>query len=594
MARVSKRGSAIRKLPEKQYASKHKGKRYKAGIYARLSSEQGNKLCMQDKSYEPRMPKSDSIEGQIAIAKKFVEEFNQNQTDDIIDVVSCYTDLGKTGTNFDREGFLALLADIRCGRIDCVIVKDLSRFGRNYLEAGNYIEKIFPFLGVRFIAVSDGFDTGNTKNITEQMADVMEVEIKNLVNDMYAKDFSKKAKIQLEQRRKEGSYAGGVPPYGYVTGWCKKRRILIPDDKTMEIVRLIYERFVEAESYTAVFDELNRRKINPPAVYRKTGDVYYSMEAYPSFGKTEYKRWDRSAVERILSSETYIGRLVQGKTSISARNEKNRIHNAKETWVITEDAHEPLIPTELYRKAEKIRKRIADKTAVSRHLTVDCPIQENIFEHILYCGICGRKMTRNSHVKQYANGTKVRLDGYFCFNGAQSKVLACHDSNRISKAELTDMLIHIIRMTFTLLLNEEEKYVEVGNVEMKKEIRKAEAALRTAEGSMRILCEEEGRMYMDYRAGKISQGEYTAYRIQHKEKLLDVKNRKEKHQEERKALERGSESYRSAIRTVLELKSDSQLTQKMLEAFIARIYVYTGKRIEIVFVVADDWQKDKI
>ena len=139
MGRVSKRKSASR-----QADVGCEGKRYKAGIYARLSSDQD-------------LQKNESIEIQVEMARKFAEEFNRQKTGEVISIVECYTDLGKTGSNFEREGFLRLLQDIRLGEINCVIVKDLSRFGRNYLEAGNYIEKIFPFLGVRFIAVTDGF-----------------------------------------------------------------------------------------------------------------------------------------------------------------------------------------------------------------------------------------------------------------------------------------------------------------------------------------------------------------------------------------------------------------------------------------------------
>ena len=218
MGRVSKRKTVdqeIKRIPE--------GKTYRAGIYARLSSDQDQK-------------KNESIEVQIEIAKKFVEDYNRENTGEFIEVVQCYTDLGKTGSNFEREGFLSLMQDVRLGDINCVIVKDLSRFGRNYLEAGNYIEKIFPFLGVRFIAVSDGFDTGKD-NKNQQISS----EIKNLVNDMYAKDISKKAKIQLKQRREDGSYVGGPPPYGYKAVCLGKKRVLIPDENTDMIVRFIFE-----------------------------------------------------------------------------------------------------------------------------------------------------------------------------------------------------------------------------------------------------------------------------------------------------------------------------------------------------------------
>lgn len=248
---------------------------YKTGIYARLSAD------IDDR-------KNESIEVQIEIARSFIEEWNGKHTDRM-EVVDCYIDLGKTGTNFRRDAFQRMLQEIRTGNIDCVIVKDLSRFGRNYLEAGNYMEKIFPFLGVRFIAVSDGVDTIAEGNETKQML----WEIKNLVNDMYARDFSQKARISHEQRRKEGSYVGGVPPYGYQAVWEGKIRKLIPDENTAQIIRFISEKFLEVESYAMVTDALNERRINPPSVYHKTGEVYCPPDAV-------YKGWSKSSVERIV------------------------------------------------------------------------------------------------------------------------------------------------------------------------------------------------------------------------------------------------------------------------------------------------------
>lgn len=251
MGRTSKRQSAGKGSDTPASAAKNqKSRQYKAGIYARLSADIDKKICRQTS-------KNESVEVQIEIAKKFIEEWNGKHTDKI-EVADCYIDLGKTGTNFNRGAFQRLMQDVRMGDINCVIVKDLSRFGRNYLEAGNYIEKIFPFLGVRFIAVADGFDTGAGGNETKQMVS----EIKNLVNDMYAKDFSVKAKASLAQRRKEGSYVGGPAPYGYKAVWEGKVRRLIPDENTEEIVRYIFQKFIETESYTAVADDLNTRKIN--------------------------------------------------------------------------------------------------------------------------------------------------------------------------------------------------------------------------------------------------------------------------------------------------------------------------------------------
>lgn len=553
MGRVSKRISAC------TAAEKETKVCYKAGIYARLSSDQDKR-------------KNESVEVQVMIAEKYIEEFNQEGTERI-EIADRYIDLGKTGSNFDRDEFQRLMQDIRLGDINCVIVKDLSRFGRNYLEAGNYIEKIFPFLGVRFISVADGFDTGSRGNDTKQMA----TEIKNLVNDMYAKDFSVKAKQHLKLRRQEGSYVGGPPPYGYNAAWDKKIRKLVPDGNTAGIVSYIYESFIQTESYASVADGLNEKKVNPPAVYKKTGEVFFRPE------QGEYKGWDKSAVERILKSETYTGKLVQGKTSITARNEKNRIHKAEEEWVIRENAHEPVIDVEIFEKAAKIRKKIQERTKSQEHRTEGCPIGENIFDNVLYCGVCGRKMTRDSYVKTYADGRKARLDGYFCLNGGQTKVENCPVSNRISKAELVDILLPLLRMEFSVYLGKMKKYTEIVKEQLRSAGAEAEAKIKKAERAIAAAKEKEQIKYMEYREGRILQSEYVAYKMQQDSKVRDLNRQKQELERDRENLATVSKKYVAAARALYRLKSGRELTKEMIEALIRRIYVYPGKRIEVQF-----------
>lgn len=423
--------------------------------------------------------------------------------------------------------------------------RDLSRFGRNYLEAGNYIEKIFPFLGVRFIAVTDGFDTGKEGNENKQMAS----EIKNLVNDMYAKDFSKKAKLHLKQRREEGSYVGGPPPYGYKAEWRGKRRVLLPDENTEVIVRFIYEKFVEMENYTAVADELNRRRINPPYVYKKTKEVYHADD------KTDYKGWDKSSVERILKSETYAGTLVQGRTSITARNEKNRIQKPEDDWVVIKNAHEPLVGEELYEKAAETRRKIQTRTAAHKHPTKGYPIEENIFDNVLYCGVCGRKMTRNSYVTQYADGERARLDGYFCLNGGQTKAVTCPESNRISKNELLDILLPLIRMEFAVFLNSPKHYMQYGKERIEETVKKAERSLSETERKIRRFREEEDRAYMDYRARKILQKDYISFKMKQEESLEELRKQQQVWEKEKKELDRLKIKYLAAVKAILGLKN---------------------------------------
>lgn len=537
-------------------------KDYKAGIYARLSSDQDSK-------------KNESIETQLEIAKRYVEDWNQHHRDKI-EIVDQYTDLGKTGTNFDRDDFKRLMQDARLGVINCVIVKDLSRFGRNYLEAGNYIEKIFPFLGVRFIAVADGYDTGADGSNTKQMAS----EVKNLVNDMYARDFSVKAKLSLKQRRESGSYVGGLPPYGYEAYQEGRIRKLKPDGNTVEIVRFIYKKFLETESCQAVADALNERRINPPAVYNKTKETYCPVEM-------AYKGWDRGAVERILKSATYTGRLVQGRTSITARKEENRIHRPEEEWVKKEDTHEAVISPELYGQVQEIHHRIQERMSSHNHPAKGVPIGENVFGKVLHCGVCGRKMTRNSYVKNYVDGRRERKDGYFCLDSTNTKWETCTEPNRISRTELEDILSYLLRTEFAIRLKKQKDYVEQGRILIQQKKQRLEQQLRKTEGNILSLSEEEGEKYMAYRTGKLRQEEYVRYRLWKDERLRELEKQKNQYQEEIKTLDRKGDTYLKAIRSLIKLKSGEGLTKEVVEALIEKIYVYPGKRVEIVFAYSD-------
>lgn len=573
MGRISKRGSFLANISGENTGSNVNSvrngagnwrKRYKAGIYARLSAD-----IERDSGGTPK--KKESIAVQIRIAEKFVEEFNRKNKE-VIDIAGHYCDLGKTGSNFNRDGFNRLMQDIRLGDIDCVIVKDLSRFGRNYLEAGNYIEKIFPFLGVRFIAVSDGFDTEEKGNDTRQMT----VEIKNLVNDMYAKDFSVKAKAGLRQRREAGAYVGGPPPYGYIAVWKGKVRTLAPDENTAGIVEHIFKVFVEKGSYVAVADDLNHRRINPPTVYKKTKEVYCPPDK-------EYKGWEKSGVEGIIKRETYTGRLVQGKTTLTARDEKSRVCKPIEEWVIKENTHAALINVDLYQRAQEVRRKLQKITAAHAHWTEGMPIGENVFDHVLYCGVCGRKMTRHSYVKTYADGERARMDGYFCLNGGSTKVEICPQSNRISRYDLTGILLSVFHVEFAIYLDKTVRYIEVGKSQFNTVRIQVEKEIKAIQNRAQKMQAEEEGIYMDYKEGKLSQKEYADIKMKQAEQHYELEKREGELKKRQKEIDKVQEKYVKAIRTLLKMKNEEELTMERMDAFVEKVFVYPGKRVEVQF-----------
>ena len=539
------------------------GRFYKAGIYARLSVK--------------RDEKNDSIDVQVEIAKKFVEDWNAAHADKI-QVVDCYKDLGKTGTSFERDEFKRLMQDVRLGDVNCVIVKDLSRFGRNYLEAGNYIDKIFPFLGVRFIAVADGYDTGIDENHTHQMT----TEIKNLVNDMYAKDFSARARLSLEQRRQEGSYVGGPPPYGYKAVWEGKIRRLEPDEKTAEIVKSIYNKFVETESYKAVADYLNGNRINPPSVYHKSGEVLCPPDL-------PHKGWDKGYVEVLLKNETYTGRLVQGKISISP--EKERKQTGEEQWIIKEQAHIPLVEMELFQRAESTWKKIQKKSANRKRSITKCPIGENIFEDVLFCGVCGRKMTRHSHVRNYADGSKRRVEEYFCQNATNTKTDLCQSPNYIAKNQLTEILFSLLETEFTLCLKRQREYEKKGREILAAKKRDLESELQALQREKRTFEGQDSLAYMAYRRGEMTSEELAAGKLQRKTRLQELSDKEAETQKTIQEWEKKEKVFLSAVRALIRLKGEKVFTKELVAALIERICIFPGKRLEVVFSFEDAFWK---
>lgn len=267
-------------------------KMYSTGIYARLSVDGSER-------------KRESIETQIEIAKEFI----RRQEDMIF--YGSYTDIGKTGTTFAREGFEQMMRDVRGRKIDCIVVKDLSRFGRNYIEMGNYIEKIFPFMGVRFIAVTDHFDTGNPAGGN----DGLEVRLKNLINEMYAADIAMKVKAGKKAGWEKGSYIGGVAPYGYRAERIGDKKCLLVEEETAEIVKKIFMLFLSGKNIKEIVAWLYENRVARPAQYHKTGRVYCGE-------KGSLEQWSRSSVKMILTNSTYMGNLVHGQEV------KEHIHEA--------------------------------------------------------------------------------------------------------------------------------------------------------------------------------------------------------------------------------------------------------------------------
>ena len=355
MARKSRKNMMLQEntaLPDKE-----KKVLFKAGLYARLSHEKEENI------------ERGTIETQMELMKNYVKDH-----EDIV-IEEEYYDASFTGTNFERPDFKRMLEDAKTGRINCIIVKDLSRLGRNYVEMGNYIERVFPFLNVRFIAVTDDFDSFRPGT------DLM-MPLKNIVNEFYAKDISKKVSTAHRRKWTTDEYMCGFAPYGYLKSKTEKNRIVV-DEATAGNVRLIYKLFLDGKGYTPIAKYLNEQGIMSPLMYLKS-------LGYQQNVKTNGV-WTKTTVKSILTNQAYIGSAVHGKVVIEKYNNIPLHATDPSEWVIVKNTYEPLVDKEPFEKAQERVKEISD-AYFAKEFTKHPPNEKNLLKGKIVCGDCGKGM----------------------------------------------------------------------------------------------------------------------------------------------------------------------------------------------------------
>lgn len=400
-----------------------KGNAYRAGIYARLSSED---------AFE------DTLGNQVYLLEQFVE-----MQEDMV-LMDAYSDNGFSGTNFARPGFERLMEDAKKGRINCIVVKDLSRLGRNYIETGNLIENVFPFLDIRFVAVTDGLDTKNGSGM-----DGMVVSVKNLVNDVYAKDISRKIISAFRTKQRNGEYIGLVAPYGYLKSGENKNKFVV-DEETAPVVRKIFRLYLEGRGMDAIARILDGEGIDSPRKYRHRIGVTKSDRYRDS-------RWGRSAVKTILTNRAYMGDMVQGKVKQELCNNLSKQYVDEEEWIVVEGTHEAVISREefvavqeLLEENSRIQREKRAKSRSGEHK------EENFLKGYLRCGCCGTGFNLSQTMR---DGQMVRV--YYCGGYQALRSALCPNSKRVPKDRMEDVVLESIRECASLVKKLADLYQDV-------------------------------------------------------------------------------------------------------------------------------------
>lgn len=550
-------------------------KHFHVGIYARLSVDGaktcGQKGCRQAKTCK-QVWKNESIDTQIAIAKQYLEQHPE------MELYDCYTDLGRTGTNFRREGFERMMQDVRKKRIDCVIVKDLSRFGRNHIETGNYIQKIFPFMGVRFIALTDGIDTFLTKSDTDEMT----VNLKNLVNEMYARDIAEKVRSSRRSSQEQGSYTGGIPPYGYRTERVDWKRCLFICPETSAIVRDIYEMYLSGKNMRQIAGVLYERGIHRPGDYRKTGHVYRQEGEI-------LEQWTAGTVKLILTNPVYTGCLVQGTTCGKQCRIRNRQDMDSGDYRIRYGTHEPLVSEEVFFRVAAMFEKSEVKYGKTMALSEKVPIEEDIYDGVLFCGECGKRMARVSNVKTLSSGDRVRYYSYHCPSSRRADGFRCSVKS-IARNVLDELVITALHQELALpdlhqagLVKEYEKEAEEQKQQIRQEI--VRCGKRQESGK-----KKGSELYLKYHTGSLSLEKYQYLKRENEKSIHEITEQREELQRRLDDMEREIRERREFLQNLIQCNEKTKLTKNVIHAkcvihtFVSRIDVYAGHRVKITLL----------
>ncbi len=515
-------------------------KLYSVGIYLRLSREENTSSDRTE---------SNSIRSQRELVRSFVRSRKDMEVYDI------YVDDGYSGANFDRPEFRRMMEDVQAGNVDCIVVKDLSRFGRDYIEAGRLIQKAFPALNVRFIAITDHFDS-LTADYNETS---LILPVKNFVNDSYCSDISGKVKSHQKVKREKGEFIGAFTVYGYCKNAADKNR-LVPDEYAAQIVRNIFMWKMDGMSNSAIADRLNETGILSPLEYKKSKGEKYTT----GFTAGRKAQWSPVAVRRILENEIYTGTMVQGKKEkINYKLDKCR-EKPKEEWVRVEGTHKPIIAKE-------------DFDCVQKLLPMECRgpregRKARIFSGLLFCGDCMEPMIRR--VYRYKGTEKIE---YIC--STKNKGSGC-TRHGILEGELKEIVLRGLQSQTLLLLDEAKVFSRIQGMEI--DFSELE---RFDKGIVRLRGEEEkyrslrSGLYEDLKAGIITQEDFYSFRDIYDEQHARIQEAIRKQEETIRILFKSGVSGSVRLEKFKEELKLTELNREVLVTFMDRILVYEDKRI---------------
>ena len=512
---------------------------YNAAGYVRLSVEDNKK-------------KGDSVDTQKAILQSYIALTPEIKLHDF------YIDNGTSGTTFERPAFQKMLTDAEKGVINCIIVKDLSRFGRNAIDAGYYIEKYLPALGCRFIAVNDDFDTNSNMNNGTGVI----LPLKNIINEAYALDIGRKIKAQQRQAMKSGEYVGARPPYGYLKA-PENCHQLIVDPVIVSTVKQIYEWFLDGTSVNHIVRRLNEKQIPTPSHYRK------QMGLIKHENLIGNGSWQTFTITRILTDEVYLGDLVQGKTQ---SNSHKQTEVDESVWIRVQNTHEAIISRDDFAKVQKRLKDLADNAAEKPKE----PYTPNIYKGKVFCAHCGGSMHRQRNIRKKSDDAYV----FYCLSNSRKARNSCVPYV-MPEAQLTDTLLTTVKSHADAVIGKSMK--------LRKHSAEIEAKRQEVKAELTVLRQEADKysrmfksLYESLVSGMITTDEYKEMREDYETKTrknLSLAAELENRQAE---IDRQIAEY-FELSDLIADSDNNGVTPKIIDRLINKIQINSDRTIEVDF-----------
>lgn len=550
MARVSRKNIAVTAV-----SATEEMKLYKACLYLRLSDE------------DKRNIEDNSIGNQKKICLEHLKKLPE------IEVIASYIDNGASGTNFSRSGFKQMLQDLTKGEINCVVVKDLSRLGRNYLETSEYLEKFFPEAGIRFIAVNNGYDSIRKLNGKQEIV----IPFSNIVNDMYAKDVSRKIRSSIEILMKSGEFLppSGSIPYGYLRD--EKNNTYIIDEETAPIVQEIFKMKLQGVSDCEIIRTLNRKQIPSP------GKIRY-LRGMTKAEKYKDAVWIGSTLRKLLSNEVYLGHRIHGKVKRDCLGaEKKR--RPQDEWEYVYNVHPALISEEDFQKIRQIKEKGREKQAQCNKHQKRSLEERRLLTGKIYCGDCGTLMGARKGNQRLTSKKSPRIF-YQCDGYEYSGRTRCFN-HYISQKDVLEKIKNALNVQFKLIA-ESDRVIKSIQDDKKGMLALHDKKRKEINDELAKMKMKKERLLIDYNDGTINSEEYKYIRQKYDEEEQKLRRILVLAEKERKNQEKQLRTIEEWVKLMKQFMPQKNIDRKLIEHLIDTIYVYGNKNVEIVFLFKNE------